>query len=914
MLAISAAVCAVLFVAAPLLAQPALTIKRTVLNWPTVRIHFTASCDGVQEYTLGAGDVTITEEGVIKSVRMLHCTDPAQRCVQSVAMVLDASGSMIGSSAEGAKLAAKTYIARLDGSSDEAALFFFNTDVKLQKAMTRDKIALAHAVDSMLPSGPTALWNAAYAGIEHVNANGHNPCKAVVVLTDGADNVSTKTAAECIALAQRVGIRVFTVAIGSSTNATALDQLATLSGGRFFQTPNAAQLAAIFNDIFDIIALDGNECVAEYETRCPDGSMRSGTLAVSPSCGGTVSAPFSFGAIDDSTLYDPVPFALDTVAVKGGDEALLRFTLHALPVDVTFSSLDATLRFDANQLDFVGLVTSAGDALHNAGVTVSPVAGGLRLQCVATQPIALPALLGSLRFSTRSVSDTMCAGILVEDVVLDAQCVRPVVFQGAVCLYPPAPLLSCSVRAPSAARWDSQKRSFIPGTFVTTLLLRNDGDAAATALRARIVYDGNRVQLASGQNDVVQLSAALAAGARDSVSWTFTPLMAASSDTVVFTIVTESDNHPLINCDASVVIDAAPARLLCDLDVPVIVANQREQRYDPMPFELTMSIVNDGGASSDLVRGRIVLPASLNLDAPDTADDYIKTLPSGTLARHQVGYLRWSLRHEPSTSGKTLPVTVWLSNGDRDSVSCTINVTIPALQPWFLAAMAGGSQRTRCGDDTLWLDAGDGYVVYEWSTGASTRQLAVTAAGSYYCRLQDAGGRYGTTDTVWVVDAPRPAVPGITRALDVLSTNANAARFQWYRNGLPLPGETTRDLQLRTPGSYTLMVYNAEGCGAMSDPFDVTVLSTFDATTVQRFDVFPEPNDGECTVSLQLFHPERVSVVVNNILGQEVLRITSAVPVVSFREIVRLHGFPAGVYVLDITAGESRWMRSIIRR
>jgi hypothetical protein len=100
----------------------------------------------------------------------------------------------------------------------------------------------------------------------------------------------------------------------------------------------------------------------------------------------------------------------------------------------------------------------------------------------------------------------------------------------------------------------------------------------------------------------------------------------------------------------------------------------------------------------------------------------------------------------------------------------------------------------------------------------------------------------------------------------------------------------------------------------MSDPIEVTVLSTLDASIVRSFDVYPEPNDGEFTVAIQLFKPEQVSVVVKNILGQEVLRVASPVPVVAFREIVRLHGFAAGAYVLDINAGTARWMRSIIRR
>jgi copper homeostasis protein CutC len=70
--------------------------------------------------------------------------------------------------------------------------------------------------------------------------NGVNQCRAVIALTDGGDNASTRTVAEIISLANRHRIRVFTIGLGSGINATELEQIALLTGGRYYQTPNAA--------------------------------------------------------------------------------------------------------------------------------------------------------------------------------------------------------------------------------------------------------------------------------------------------------------------------------------------------------------------------------------------------------------------------------------------------------------------------------------------------------------------------------------------------------------------------------------------------------------------------------------------------------------------------------------------------
>ena len=114
-----------------------------------------------------------------------------------------------------------------------------------------------------------------YAGLIELINNGVNQCRAVIAMTDGGDNSSTRQPSEIIALANRHRIRIFTIGLGSSINSVELELIAQLTGGKYFQTPNAGQLAAIYQEISTIMFQGFQECIITYERQCADGSLRT---------------------------------------------------------------------------------------------------------------------------------------------------------------------------------------------------------------------------------------------------------------------------------------------------------------------------------------------------------------------------------------------------------------------------------------------------------------------------------------------------------------------------------------------------------------------------------------------------------------------------------------------------------------
>jgi hypothetical protein len=131
-----------------------------------------------------------------------------------------------------------------------------------------------------------------------------------------------------------------------------------------------------------------------------------------------------------------------------------------------------------------------------------------------------------------------------------------------------------------------------------------------------------------------------------------------------------------------------------------------------------------------------------------------------------------------------------------------------------------------CEGDSTVLTAPGGYDIYNWSTGATTRSIAVRAAGSYSVQVADASGICtGTSAPVEVTMLPLPVVnitPTDTIRLcpgdsAMLSGDAGFAEYHWSN------GMTTRQISVHDTGSYWLMAVNSDGCRGNSQSVQVII-------------------------------------------------------------------------------------------
>jgi gliding motility-associated-like protein len=117
-----------------------------------------------------------------------------------------------------------------------------------------------------------------------------------------------------------------------------------------------------------------------------------------------------------------------------------------------------------------------------------------------------------------------------------------------------------------------------------------------------------------------------------------------------------------------------------------------------------------------------------------------------------------------------------------------------------------------CDGEVSTLDAGPGFISYEWSTGATgNRFLDVSTAGLYSVTVTGNGGCTGSdVITIIVNDNPTPQILGPDTFCDGVSIDLNSASP--YATYLWNDGSTQRVIQVNTPGIYSLTVVDGNGC------------------------------------------------------------------------------------------------------
>jgi Ca-activated chloride channel homolog len=193
-------------------------------------------------------DFRILEDG--RPQRIEHFA-PGQDSPLRVLFLADASGSMTGElKIASTRMALVQLLASL-GPQDQAALAAFDHKYWGVVPFTTDRKAIEKAYADIEPFSSTALHDALDRAAHDISTHGEGR-RAVVVLTDGIDTASTKTAEEVIARSRALDVPIYTVTVVSPIDdpasdrytgdrkedarkgAAVLTRYAEMSGGRAF--------------------------------------------------------------------------------------------------------------------------------------------------------------------------------------------------------------------------------------------------------------------------------------------------------------------------------------------------------------------------------------------------------------------------------------------------------------------------------------------------------------------------------------------------------------------------------------------------------------------------------------------------------------------------------------------------------
>lgn len=156
----------------------------------------------------------------------------------------------------------------------------------------------------------------------------------------------------------------------------------------------------------------------------------------------------------------------------------------------------------------------------------------------------------------------------------------------------------------------------------------------------------------------------------------------------------------------------------------------------------------------------------------------------------------------------------------------------------------GADQNVCRGASNPVINAGISGLTYQWYNssgiipGATSESLTVIASGTYIVQVTN-GPNCGGSDTivVTIVDNPTDNLPAdmtqcVNDPIPTFNAGNAGATYQWYQNGIALPGETNQTYTPATgvvgANTYSVLVINAGICAA---EFDVQ-FNTFSAFPV----------------------------------------------------------------------------------
>lgn len=235
---------------------------------------------------------------LVSQLRVVPLAESETRA-PGVALVLDTSGSMrAGGKLRGAADAASAFLAQ-KAPREQVALVAFSDAPTVLANLSGDAGAATGALAGVEARGETALWDAVVTAAELFRDRA-DLLPTLVVLSDGADTVSTRRPDEAIAAATTANARVYAVALegGGESDAPALQRLAEATGGDFTTTRDPAELRRIYDQIQGAIS-------GQYELSWTS-VARPGALDIAVAADGAVArASTSAGALADANTATP---------------------------------------------------------------------------------------------------------------------------------------------------------------------------------------------------------------------------------------------------------------------------------------------------------------------------------------------------------------------------------------------------------------------------------------------------------------------------------------------------------------------------------------------------------------------------------------------------------------------------------
>ena len=196
------------------------------------------------------------------------------------------------------------------------------------------------------------------------------------------------------------------------------------------------------------------------------------------------------------------------------------------------------------------------------------------------------------------------------------------------------------------------------------------------------------------------------------------------------------------------------------------------------------------------------------------------------------GYL-WSSGGETTqsitvTSSGMYAVTIYHVNGCRGN-SDTLDIIVSS-NPAPVITIDGSA--TFCEGDSTVLSV-SAYETYLWlPSGETTQNITVYSTGNFSVTVTDSNGCSGISGALDIETLPLPLVNinpnGIINfcegdSVRLIASSPNASGYQWFRNGINMPGTTGVSITVIDFANYSVEATAQNGCSAASQIVSVQV-------------------------------------------------------------------------------------------
>ncbi|MEO5860103.1 MAG: VWA domain-containing protein [Pyrinomonadaceae bacterium] len=219
----------------------------------------------------------IFEDGVEQRIEYFS----AEETPFAAVILLDTSGSM----EERVSMARAAAIRFLDGlrESDSAAIYRFDSKITLVQPFSNSRDIAESAFD-LKADGMTKMNDAIYQAAADLSKREERR-RAIIVLSDGQDTISSHSADKALKAAMSADILIYTIDMSPTTdlkrvqNQGALKNLAEKSGGTFVSTPGGAAMREAFQKIVEDLGVQYTLGYSPLNTK-RDGKWRAIELRV----------------------------------------------------------------------------------------------------------------------------------------------------------------------------------------------------------------------------------------------------------------------------------------------------------------------------------------------------------------------------------------------------------------------------------------------------------------------------------------------------------------------------------------------------------------------------------------------------------------------------------------------------------